>query len=193
MNGRLTLLLFGSYFGVMVAVVGGAVVMPELFLGHPHRGISFWGNYFSALVPYSIGLLASIACLAYAAYILPDYPERLGVMRRLFAAIAAGLALVLLTPEQANILFYWAHTFAAVYLFVITGLSSLWIMAQDGKTMLDWALFWVLTGGLVLSLLSTSLFNVFDYLALGQVMAANSGALLIIRATARWSRAVAKE
>ena len=81
------------------------MLMPELFLAYPHRGISFWGNYFPAVVPYSLGLLISIVCLLWAAYIMPDYPERISVMRRLLFAIAFGLAEVLLTPEQASTVF----------------------------------------------------------------------------------------
>src|SRR5688572_14866576 len=111
---RLTKLLFGAYLGVIIAVLGGTMLMPELFLAYPHRGISFWGNYFPAVVPYSVGFLISIICLLGAAYIMPDYPERLSVLRRFLFALAFGMAAILMTPEQASIVFYWAHTLAAV-------------------------------------------------------------------------------
>lgn len=187
MGTLLARLLFGSYFGVLVAVCGGAVIMPELFFSHPHRGISFWGNYFPALVPYAAGLLFSVVCLTIAASVLPEYPPRLGVLKRLFVALAAGLVMVLLTPEQASMVFFWAHIFAAVYLFVVAGLGSAWIMLQDGKTVLDWLLFWALAFGLALSLLSASYVGVLGLMAFGQVLALNAAALIIIRATIRWS------
>ena len=186
-------LLFGSYLGLLVVVVGGAVIMPELFFEYPHRGISVWGNYYPAVIVYSAGLLTSIICLIGAVYILPDYPERMSVMRRLLAAIVTGLLVVLLTPEQANLVFYWAHTLAAVYLFVVAGLASIWIMLHAGKTWFDWFLFWLLVAGLILSLLSASYVRLLGFLAVGQILAFNSALLIIIRATMRWSVQEVKE
>lgn len=167
--------------------------MPELFFGHPHRGISFWGNYFPALVPYAAGLLLSAVTLAYAAYIIPDYPERMSVLRRLMWAISSGLALVLLTPEQAHALFYWAHTLAAVYLFLVAGWSSIWIMLHGGKTVVDWLLFWLVVLGSLMSLFSASYVRMMGVLALGQVLVLNGAMLIVVRAALRWSAQEVKE
>ena len=169
------------------------MLMPELFLAYPHRGISFWGNYFPAVVPYSLGLLISIVCLLWAAYIMPDYPERISVMRRLLFAIAFGLAAVLLTPEQASTVFYWAHTLAAVYLFILVAIGTGWIMLHAGKTVFDWTLFWVMVIGISMSLLSASYVRVLGVLALGQVLALTAGSLVVVRAALRWSAQEVKE
>lgn len=193
MDARLIRLLLGSYAGIVITIVGGALVMPQLFIDYPHRGISFWGNYFPAVIPYSAGLLTSVICMTYAAYILPDYPERLGIMRRLLLALAFGLAVILLTPEQANMIFYWAHTLAAVYLFVVAGIGSAWIMLHAGKTAFDWLLFWALAAGSILSLLSASYVRVMGVLALGQVLALTASSLIVIRAALRWSAQEVKE
>jgi hypothetical protein len=190
---RLTWLLFGSYAGIVIVLLGGIVTMPELFFGFPHRGISFWGNYFPAVIPYTVGLLTSVVCLCLAAYIIPDYADRLSMMRRLLVAIALGLMLILLTPDQMNQVFYWGHTFAAIYLFVVAGVGSIWVMLHDGRTHADWLLFWLLTLGSVLSLFSASYVRLLGVLALGQVLALNAGALIIIRAALRWSTQEVKE
>lgn len=193
MGGKVNHLLLGSYLGLSVAVVGGMLLMPELFTGFPHRGISFWGNYFPAFIPYATGLLITIVCLFMAGRAMPDYPERLGVLRRLLWAISLGLAVILLTPEQANVVFYWAHTLAAVYLFAVAGLGVAWIMLHAGKTPVDWFLFAALVMGTVISLLSASYIRVLGLLALGQVLALGGGALVIIRAALRWSVQEVKE
>ncbi len=190
---RLSPLLFGAYLGVVIAVVGGAAVMPQLFFGYPHRGISFWGNYFPALIPYSAGLLISAITLAYAAFIMPGYPERLGILRLLMWSISAGLVLVLLTPEQANALFYWLHTLAAVYLFLVAGIGSVWIMLHGGKTLVDWAFFGLVVLGSLMSLFSASYVRMMGVLALGQVLALNGAMLIVVRAALRWSVQEVKE
>ena len=190
---RVTKLLFGSYVGIVIAVLGGTLIMPELFISFPHRGISFWGNYFPAAIPYALGLLTSAICLAWAAYLMSDYPERLGVIRRLLLAEALGIAVILLTPEQANMIFYWAHTLAAVYLFVLTWLGTAWIMLHAGKTVFDWALFWMLALGTILSLFSASYVRILGVLAFGQVLALTAGSLIVIRAVLRWSAQEVKE
>lgn len=193
MDERVTKLLLGSYVGIVIALVGGTLVMPQLFLSYPHRGISFWGNYFPAAVPYALGLLISAVCLTLAANFMSDYPERLGILRRLLLAIALGFAVVLLTPEQANIMFYWAHTLAAVYLFIVAAIGAIWIMLHAGKTTFDWLLFWMLVVGSVVSLLSASYVRVLGGLAFGQVLALNAGALIVIRAALRWTAQEVKE
>lgn len=193
MDMRLTRLLVGSYLGIVITLVGGTMLMPQLFMNYPHRGISFWGNYWPAVIPYSAGLLTSAICMACAAYVLPDYPERLGMMRRLLLALALGLAVILLTPEQANTVTYWAHTLGAIYLFTVAGIGAAWIMLHAGKTALDWMLFWMLVTGSMLSLLSASYVRVLGLLAFGQVLALISSSLLITRAALRWSVQEVKE
>lgn len=188
MDVRLTRLLYGSYAGILITLVGGALAMPGVFLDYPHNGISLWGNYFPAIIPYSIGFTVTATCMLYAAYILPGAPEQLAVMRRLLVAVAAGLVLLLLTPEEVSTVLYWAHMFAAVYLFVIAGLGAIWIRAQgDGWSGLDRLLFWTLMAGSAMSFLSVSVVSVLGVLALGQVLALNAGVLLIVRATLRWT------
>lgn len=187
MDIRLTKLLYGSYTGVLIALVGGALAMPSVFFGYPNHGISFWGSYFPAVVPYSIGFTITAACLFYAAYILSGYPEHLAVMRRLLVAIALGLVFVLMTPAQTNTVFYWVHTLAAMYLYTVTGVGAIWIMLRDGRSRLDRLLFWTLITGSVLSLLSVSFVHVLGVLALGQVLALNAGMLIVVRTTLRWA------
>jgi hypothetical protein len=193
MDGKLQRLLLGSYAGIVVALVGGLLTMPEVFYSFPHRGISFWGNYFPAVVPYSLGLFVSAICLALATYYMPEYPERMSVLRRLMLAIVIGMAVILLTPEQANIFLYWAHTLGAIYLFAVAGMGSAWIMLHAGKSVIDWTLFWMLITGVVFSLLSASYIRILGVLALGQVLAINAAALIIIRAALRWSAQEVKE
>lgn len=179
--------------GITITVAGGFVVMPELFFEYPHQGISLWGNYFPSVIPYTLGLLLSAFSFAYAAYVLPEYPERNGMMRRFLAAIALGLVVILLTPKEANMIVYWAHTFAAVYLFAVAIAGSSWIMLHGGRTPLDWMLFWLLIVGCTLSLFSVSYIGVLGALALGQVLALNAASLIIIRAVLRWSTQEVKE
>lgn len=169
-----------------MAVVGGFILMPELFFDYPNRGLSHYGNYWPTLVPFAIGFSFSIACLVLAAYFLPDQPRRLGIMRRLLLAMAFGLAVILLTPDQANLVFYWSHTFAAIYLFVVAGGGAIWVMMYAGRTQLDWFLLAALVFGSILSLLSASYVRVLGVLALGQVLALSGGPLIIIRGAMRW-------
>lgn len=114
-------------------------------------------------------------------------------MRRMMLALALGLAVVVFTPEQANLAFYWAHTLGAVYLFFVAGAGTIWIMMHAGNTLLDRALFWMMVTGSILSLLSASYVRFLGVLALGQVLALNASALLIIRAALRWSAQEVKE
>lgn len=193
METQIARLLFGSYLGILIAVIGSGLLMPELFVEFPHRGLSFWGNYFPALIPYMVGFTVSIACLLLAARAMPDYPERMGVMRRIFLALAFGMTVILLTPEQAGVVFYWAHTLAAVYLFLVAGLGIGWTMLHAGKTSLDWFLFIVFVAGVIVSILSASYIRVLGLLPFGQVLALTSGMLVIFRAALRWSVQEVKE
>lgn len=193
MDTRLARLLYGSYAGILIVLIGGALSMPSVFLEYPHNGISFWGNYFPAIIPYSIGFTITAACLLYASYILPGVPAELAVMRRLLAALAFGLVLVLLTPEEVSPAIYWAHMAAAIYLYVVAGIGAIWIMLRDGRSRLDRMLFWMLAAGSMMSLLSLSYIHVLGVLALGQVLALNAGVLIIVRATLRWAGQVIKE
>ncbi len=188
MDKRLTRILYGSYAGIVVALIGGAVTMPSIFTARPQRGISLWGSYFPAVVPYSIGFTIAAVCMLYAAYVLPNYSEQLVAMRRLLIALAFGFAFVLLTPAGVNSVFYWVHAVAALYMFVVAGLGAIWIMLRDDeKSGVDRALFWILIVGSVASLLSAPFVHVLSVLAIGQVLALNAGALIVVRAALRWS------
>jgi hypothetical protein len=187
MDVRLTKLLYGSYAGVLIALVGGALAMPSVFLNYPHHGISFWGNYFPAVIPYSIGFTTTATCMLYAAYIMPGQPDHMAVMRRLLAALAFGLVLVLATPEEVGPVFYLAHMLSAIYLYVVAGIGAIWIIIRDGKSRLDRLLFWTLMVGSAMSLLSLSYIHVLGVLALGQILALNGGMLIIVRAALRWA------
>ncbi|HEY5805833.1 MAG TPA: hypothetical protein VIS56_00420 [Candidatus Saccharimonadales bacterium] len=172
--------------GMVLAILGGAIAMPELLFHYPNMGISLWGNYFPASVPFVAGFATSAACLVGAAYFVPIYPGRLNIMRRLLLLIALGLVLILITPYQTNALFYWAHTFAAIYLYLVAGGGAAWAMLHAGKARLDWLLFDTLILGVILSALSTSYARILGLLALGQILALTGAALIIIRAARRW-------
>lgn len=110
-------------------------------------------------------------------------------MRRLLAALAFGFVFVLLTPAGVNPVFYWMHTVAALYMFVVAGLGAVWIMVRDdAKSRMDRLLFGVLLLGLVMSLMSAPYVHVLSLLAVGQVLALNAGALIVVRAALRWTQ-----
>lgn len=186
MDVRVNLLLVGSYVGANIAAIGGFLLMPELFFNYPHRGLSFYGNYMPTVIPFAVGILISIICMVAAALSMPTGRGRLGIMRRLLLALAFGLLIVLVTPEQKSLAFYWAHTLAAVYVFMAGGIGSLWIMTHAGRTKFDWFLLSLAMAGCAITLLSASYMRVFGVLALGQVLALNGGLLLIARAASRW-------
>ena len=110
-----------------------------------------------------------------------------------WAALAFGLVLVLLTPEEVSPALYWLHMMAAIYLYVAAGIGAIWIIMRDGKSRLDRVLFWILMIGSAMSLLSLSYIHILGVLAFGQVLALNAGVLIIIRATLRWAGEKVKE
>lgn len=187
MTKPLARLLFGSYLGFVIAVVGSAMLMPGAVFAHPHRGISFWGSHFPSVIPYVAGLTVSVICLTRAARQIADYPERLHAMRRLLFALAGGIVLLLLTPAQASRSFYWGHTLAAISLFTVTGLGAAWVMFYSDRTMLDWLLCVLFATGTLASLFAAYYVTVPGLLAVGQIVAINSSSFLFIRACLRWN------
>jgi hypothetical protein len=167
-------------------IAGGFVLYPGLFFEHPHRGLSFYGNYFPTVIPFAAGLATSVACMSFAAYFMPKAPGRIARLRYLLLAIAACLAGLLLTPEQASPFFYWAHALATIFLFVVAGGTALWILTHEGANRLDRMLLWVLIAGTALSLLSTVYVGVLGLLSFGQVLAMNAATLIIVRGSMRW-------
>jgi hypothetical protein len=171
---------------LLLTIAGGFTLYPDLFFDHPHRGLSYYGNYFPTVVPYAAGLIASISCLLFAAYFLPTKPPQFATLRFLFAAIAIGLAGILATPEQAGVLFYWAHAFATVSLFVTAGGTALWMLLRHKMQIIDWLLLGLLLAGSALSLLSAPYVAMLGVLSLGQVLALNGATVLIVRVTSAW-------
>jgi hypothetical protein len=186
MKVRVVRLLIVSYMGLVVSIAGGFMLYPDLFFDYPHRGLSYYGNYFPTVVPYALGLMVSIVGFLLAAYFMPRAPRRVARLRYLLIAIAGGLVGVLLTPEQANPLFYWAHMYATITLFAIAGGTALWIMTYGGVRWIDRLLFGIMLAGGGLSLLSAPYIGVLGFLPLGQVLAVNSATLIIIRGCSRW-------
>ena len=180
-------LLAGSYAGILITVFGGFILQPAPLLHYSHQGLSFYGNYFPTAIPFILGLIISAACLVMAALSLPDGQGRLGTMRRLLLALSGGLAVIILTPVQANVLLYWAHTFAAVYLFAVGAAGALWAMSYAGRTVADWFFFGMFAFGFLLSFLSASFVHVLGFLALGQVLAMNGAAFVLFRVMLRWT------
>ena len=180
-------LLVGSYAGIFITVVGGFILQPAPFLHYSHSGLSFYGNYFPTAIPFVLGLFISAVCLAMAALSLPDGQGRLGTMRRLLLALSGGFVVIVLTPVQANVLLYWAHTFAAIYLFAAGAAGALWAMSYAGRTVADWFFFGIFVLGFLLSFLSASFVHLLGFLALGQVLALNGGALVLFRVMMRWT------
>jgi hypothetical protein len=171
---------------LLLTIAGGFILYPDLFFDHPHRGLSYYGNYFPTIVPYATGLIISISSLLFAAYFLPTKPTQFAVLRFLFVAIAIGLASILATPEQAGVLFYWAHAFATVSLFIIAGGTALWMLLRHKMQFFDWLLLSLLLVGSAMSLLSAPYVAVLGVLPLGQVLALNGATVLIVRVTSAW-------
>lgn len=187
MHTRVLRLLIGCYIGIIITIAGSFVLYPGLFFDHPHRGLSFYGNYFPTIIPYALGLITSVACLLFAAYCMPQKSQRLVRLRYLLLGVAAGLAGLLVTPEQANQYVFWAHALATIFLFVAGGGTALWVLAQGGTNWLDQVLLTMLLVGSALSVLSSAYIAVLGFLSLGQVLAMNATIIIIIRGYARWT------
>jgi hypothetical protein len=179
-------LLLGMYAGVLVAYFGGFILMPEIFFRRSHQGISYYGNYFPAFIPYMIGLVAAVGCLVFASYFMPNHPKRLGVIKNILLIIAVCISGILLTPEELTPFFFYTHLYIAVALFAVAGFTALWVFMQPGRQLLDWFLLVMMVVGIIMSGLSASFIDVLGVLPWGQLLAMNGALLLIMRGTFRW-------
>jgi hypothetical protein len=186
MHTRTRRLLLGSFIGLGITVLGGLLIQPELFFGMPHRGISYYGNHFPAVIPYALGYLILVAALLLAAHSIEAHSRRMSIIRMLLIAIAATTTLLLVTPEEANKVFYWSHALVTIVHFIVGGGTAIWIMTHPNKARADWLLLGLMVLGVVICLLSAPYVGVLGFLAIGQVLALLGATAVIVRGTIRW-------
>lgn len=186
MHARIRRLLLGSFIGVGITVLGGFLLQPELFFNLPHRGISYYGNHFPAVIPYALGYITLVITLLLAAHSIEARSRRMEIIRMLLIAIATTTALLLMTPEEAGKVFYWSHAVITIVHFIVGGGTAIWIMTHPNKAKADWLLFGLMLLGVLLCTLSAPHVGVLGLLAVGQVFALLGAAAVIARGTIRW-------
>lgn len=159
--------------------LGACVTLDTRGLGDNH-GWSYYESHSRTAAPYVIGLVGSIALIAYAAAVAErsDAPRRLALG---LAGLALFLALDVATPDTVNDVFYWAHDLTSAALFLYELVFALWLVRTLLPTGYGAALVLTQFGGGLVAMFSQ--LQVITQLGLGILIYQLSFGVLLVTAT----------
>ena len=175
---RVSRLLFSAQ-AVFFLALGVCAALDPRGLGSNH-GWSYYEGRATTAAPYVIGLVGTIALVAYAAVVAARSDAPQGLVWGL-AGLALFLALDVASPDTVNAVFYWAHDMTSAALFLYELGFAVWLVRTLEPTAVGVALVVLqFCGGLVAMF---SQLQVISQLGLGILVFQLSFGVLLVTAT----------
>ena len=173
---EITPLLWLSQSSLVILLALCLALLPSVMRNN--GGASNFGDGFPTAIPYSLGFALSAAFLSIATSKLSKLPGRAGKLAPLLAALAVLELLVLATTfdRKANHIYYLAHDYIGVAMFLYEFALSAWVTAKSRSYLA--ALFLAVgSAGSLLGMLS--LLGIASLLFVGQITGAIGFGLVI--------------
>ena len=140
----------------LVLMTAACMVLDPGLFDHPHWGLSYYGSQRVTVLPYYVGYIIVLACLAQITRLLWRLNNRWRRLRMVFLVSAALTFLVAATSYMDWSTFvWWAHIYVCLALLLWVFGSEVWVMARPGRTLLDYAALILLICGMVLIFLTS--------------------------------------
>ena len=179
MNHKAVRFLVGSQFLFLVGLIICILIKPGVVSSN--GALSVYGTISSTAIPYSISLFLATCLTFKAAQNLSQNSKTNKTLSRFLKILAVLQLGILVTPFSVNDWLFYAHMLIALSFFFAELTIGLWLLKRARFDFVNLLLVSLQITGSLIALLSIEQIKVLELIALGQLIAVVSFAVILNR------------